>query len=187
MRRIRYQVACSLDGFIAGPAGEFDWIVPDPAFDFEAIFSQFDTLLMGRRTYEAVRPMISGLPGKRVVVVSSTLKQERHTDAVIVSGDVEARIRALREEDGLDIWLFGGGVLFSTLLELDLVDSVEPAIVPILLGGGVPFLPTPAVRRRLSLRQHRVYPSGIVLVEYDVVAPGQPDTSAAAGGARASV
>lgn len=50
MRRIRYQVACSLDGYIAGPKGEYDWIVPDPEIDFKALFDEFDTLLMGRRT-----------------------------------------------------------------------------------------------------------------------------------------
>jgi dihydrofolate reductase len=53
MRRIRYQVAASLDGFIAGPKGEFDWIIMDPAIDFEAFYKEFDTVLMGRRSFEA--------------------------------------------------------------------------------------------------------------------------------------
>ena len=53
MRRIRYAVAMSLDGFIAGPNGEADWIGIDPEIDFAAIWAQFDTGLMGRRTYEA--------------------------------------------------------------------------------------------------------------------------------------
>ena len=57
MRRVRYQVACSLDGYIAGPNDEFDWIIPEPSFDFEALHEQFDTLLMGRRTYEIVHAM----------------------------------------------------------------------------------------------------------------------------------
>ena len=52
MRRIRYGVAMTLDGFIAGPNGEADWIVMDPDFDFAAMMAQFDTYLMGRRTYE---------------------------------------------------------------------------------------------------------------------------------------
>ena len=68
-----------------------------------------------------------------------------------------------------DVWLFGGGELFRTLLEAGLVDTVEPAVVPVLLGGGVPMLPSPAARARLSLRGHRLYPtSGIVLLEYAV-------------------
>jgi len=54
MRRVRYQVACSLDGYIAGPGGESDWIVMDPEIDFEALYREFDTLVMERRTFEAL-------------------------------------------------------------------------------------------------------------------------------------
>ncbi|MFQ5528803.1 MAG: dihydrofolate reductase family protein [Gemmatimonadota bacterium] len=54
MRRVRYSVAASLDGFIAGPDGEFDWILMDPDIDFEALYGQFDTLLVGRRTFEGM-------------------------------------------------------------------------------------------------------------------------------------
>jgi len=169
MRRIRYQVACSLDGYIAGPDGEFDWIPEDPAIDFEALFAQFDTLLMGRRTYEAMRGSESWFRGKEVVVASRTLRPEEHPGVTVVAEDLAGAVNALRERPGKDIWLFGGGELFRGLLELGLVDTVEPAVVPILLGGGIPFLPAPAVRRRLALTGHRGYPSGIVLLEYEVL------------------
>src|SRR5690606_10682927 len=169
MRRIRYQVACSLDGYIAGPHGEFDWIPEDPAIDFEALFAQFDTLLMGRRTYEAMRGSESWVRGKEVVVASRTLRPEEHPGVTVVAEDLAGAVNALRERPGKDIWLFGGGELFRGLLELGLVDTVEPAVVPILLGGGIPFLPAPAVRRRLALTGHRGYPSGIVLLEYEVL------------------
>jgi hypothetical protein len=78
MRRIRYQVACSLDGYIAGPKDEFDWITPEPSFDFDALYAQFDTLLMGRRTYETVQSMGETFRGKRVIVASRSLRQEDH-------------------------------------------------------------------------------------------------------------
>jgi dihydrofolate reductase len=171
MRRIRYQVACSLDGYIAGPEDDFDWITPEPAFDFAALYAQFDTLLMGRRTYEVVRGGGQGFAGKEVIVASRTLRAEDHPGIEVVGDGLEARVRALRDEPGLDIWLYGGGALFATLLEAGLVDSVEPAIIPILLGGGVPFLPAPAARRRLKLTAHRAYPSGMTLLEY-AVEPG---------------
>jgi dihydrofolate reductase len=167
VRRVRYQVACSLDGFIAGPNGEIDWIPNDPDIDFASLLKQFDTLLMGRRTYETL-PSTEGLEGKRIVVFSRTLRPEEHP-GVTVARDLEAEVKRLRSEDGKDVWLFGGGELFRSLLELDCVDTVEPAIIPVILGGGVPMLPSPGVQRRLRLTGHRVYPkSGIVLLEYAV-------------------
>jgi dihydrofolate reductase len=168
MRRVRYQVACSLDGYIAGPDDDFGWILPEPTFDFEALSAQFDTLLMGRRTYEIVRAAGESFGGKRVVVASRTLRPERHLDVEVVREGLEEWIRSERDRQGLDIWLYGGGALFAQVLAWDLVDTVEPAVIPILLGGGVPFLPPPAVRRRLTLLSHRAYPSGMVLMEYAV-------------------
>jgi len=173
MRRIRYQVACSLDGFIAGPDDEFDWITPEPAFDFEALYAQFDTLLMGRRTWEIVRASGESFRGKEVIVASRSLEASDHPEIEVVGDDLEARVRRLRSEPGRDIWLYGGGELFSQLLQWDLVDTVEPAFIPVLLGGGVPFLPSPAVRRRLKLVRHQAYPGGMVLLEYEVLGQGR--------------
>lgn len=169
MRRIRYQVACSLDGYIAGPGGEYDWIVSDPELDFEAIFAEFDTALMGRRTYEATG---GDLQGMEVLVFSRTLRPEDHPGVTIVSDGVRDVLEELRARPGKDIWLFGGGDLFASLLALDCVDTIEPAIIPVVLGEGRPLLPAPAVRRSLRLTDSRVYTqSGIVLVRYDVVRP----------------
>jgi dihydrofolate reductase len=168
MRRIRYRVACSLDGYIADPNGGFDWIVSDPEIDFVALFEQFDTFLMGRRTYEMIPPGHTSLRDKAVIVVSKTLRQEEHPNVRIVADNLERQLRELPSQSGKDIWLFGGGELFRSVWNLGYVDSVETAIIPILLGGGLPLLPAPAVKRQLELRSHRVYGSGIVLLEYDV-------------------
>ncbi|NIP81758.1 MAG: dihydrofolate reductase [Gemmatimonadetes bacterium] len=170
-RRVRYQVAVSLDGYIAGPNGEVDWIVADPGIDFAALLEPFDTVLMGRRSWEETDAHPGMFPGMRVVVCSRTLRAEDHP-GVTVAGDAAAAVDALRSGPGKDIWLFGGGELFRSLLELDRVDTVEPAIVPVVLGGGRPLLPAPAVRRRLKLAGHQVYPSGIVLLRYDVAPRG---------------
>ena len=166
MRRIRYQVACSLDGYIAGPNGEYDWIVMDPEIDFQALVGEFDTLLMGRRTFE-----VTGVPfpGMKVVVYSRTLQQTGHPEVTIVSDNIEESIHELRAQPGKDIWLFGGGELFGSLLARGCVDTVEPAIIPVLLGGGRPLLPAPAVRRSLVLTGQKVYgKTGTVLLTYDV-------------------
>ncbi|MGE5681860.1 MAG: dihydrofolate reductase family protein [Bacillota bacterium] len=168
MRRVRYQVACSLDGYIAGPNDEFDWITPEPSFDFEALYAEFDTLLMGRRTFEIVRAMGENFRGKQVIVASRSLRSADYPDVEIVSEGLEARVRELRAQPGRDIWLYGGGGLFSQLLAWHLVDTVEPAVIPILLGGGVKLLPQCGTRRYLTLVGHRAYPSGMILLEYEV-------------------
>ena len=112
MRRIRYSVAASLDGYIAGPQGDYDWIPMDPDIDFRAMFDQFDTLLIGRRTWEMmVNSGQAEMPGMKSFVFSTTLRQEDHPGATVVAEDVEATVNALRAESGKDIWLFGGGGL----------------------------------------------------------------------------
>jgi dihydrofolate reductase len=160
----------SLDGYIAGPDGDIDWIVMDPDIDFDALFAEFDTAVMGRKTFLATQQGGGGaVPGLAVVVYSRTLDPADHPGVSVVSGDPAESVRSLKERAGKDIWLFGGGELFRVLLDAGLVDTVEPAVVPVLLGGGVPMLPRPAARTRLSLTAHRRFPkSGILLLEYAV-------------------
>lgn len=171
MRRVRYQVACSLDGYIAGPQGESDWIVMDPEIDFSALFDQFDTLLMGRRTFEtlAAQGQSGGMPGLSTFVFSASLRQSDHPHVTIVQDHPEQTVAELKGQVGKDIWLFGGGALLRSFLERGLVDTVEPAIIPVLLGGGIPFLATPAPTTPLTLTGHRLYQkSGIIVLEYAV-------------------
>jgi dihydrofolate reductase len=170
VRSVCYSVASSLDGCIAGPHDEFDWIEVDPEIDFGALFRRFDTVLMGRKSYEAARRQGSGvMPGLTAYVFSNTLRQEDCVDAKLANDPGET-VRALKNQPGKDIWLFGGGSLFNSLLGMGLVDEVQVAIVPVLLGGGRPLLEAPAERNPLLLRKHTLYPkTGTVLLDYDVV------------------
>jgi dihydrofolate reductase len=87
-----------------------------------------------------------------------------------VSGDAEEVVAGLRGRPGKDIALFGGGELFRSLLAAGLVDQVHFNVVPVLLGGGIPLLPSPADRAKLKLKTHRVYEkTGTVGLEYDIV------------------
>ena len=170
MRRLRYQVATSLDGYIAGPNGEIDWIVHDPDINFSELFGTFDTAVMGRKTFAAMLAHgAGGMPGLDVVVYSNTLRPTDYPDVTVINSDPVTHVRSLKAKAGKDIWLFGGGALFRTLLQAGVVDTVEPAIIPVLLGSGVPMLPAPYLKATLVLTKQRAYEkSGTVLLEYSI-------------------
>lgn len=170
MRKIRYLVAISLDGFIAGPDGQADWIGIDPEVDFKAIWSQFDTLLMGRLTYAAAKKRLGekAFAGVRNIVFSRTLKQSDHLGVTVFSDPDADWVRALKAQSGKDIWLMGGGELFRSFLDSGYVDSVEVSVIPVLLGSGIPLLPRAYDPAKLTLLTHKVYRSGRVSLAYRV-------------------
>ena len=170
MRKIRYAVAMSLDGYIAGPNGEADWIVRDPEVNFGELWAQFDTLLMGRRTYDAAIARVGkgAIQGMKTVVVSRTLRPSDHPKITIIPELNRDQLQALRAQSGKDIWLFGGGDLFRVLLEMRQVDTVEVSVMPVLLGNGVALLPPPAQQAKLKLSGQKIYRSGIVSLVYEV-------------------
>jgi dihydrofolate reductase len=170
MKRVRYSVAMSLDGYLAGPSGEIDWITEDPDVDFVALAAQFDTMVMGRKTYEFARAHGASvrMPGIDPYVFSRTLQQGQCPDAT-VSDDVRGTVSSLKRKEGKDIWLFGGGSLFHSLLDLGLVDTVEVTVIPVLLGKGVPLLPERDARTALRFVRHRLYSrTGRMSLEYEV-------------------
>jgi dihydrofolate reductase len=169
-RRLRYQVAVSLDGFIAGANGEYDWIVMDPAIDFAALYKEFDTAVMGRKTYQMMTAQggNGAMPGLEVVVFSRTLPAATHRGVRIYNDDPRDVVATLKAKPGRDIWLFGGGSLFRSLLGARLVDTVEVAVMPALLGAGIPLLPSGG-STTLVLADQRILPkSGIVMLAYSV-------------------
>ena len=140
MRLVRYGGAMSLDGYIAGSNGEYDWIMMDPDIDFAGMMAQFDTFLIGRKTFEVMTRMgnaAKSTPGNQNIVFSRTLKVSDYPH-VTVSADAEGVVADLRAKPGKDIALFGGSELFRSLLAAGLVDRVELSLIPVLLGGGMP-------------------------------------------------
>jgi dihydrofolate reductase len=170
MRELRYSVAASLDGYIAGPHGEFDWIPIDPDIDFAALYASFSAIVMGRKSYD-VFAATGGNPGPALPTwVYSRSLEEGERQGITFVRDAVPHVQTLKRADGKPIWLWGGGELFRALAAAGLVDGVDVAILPIVLGGGLQLMPPPARRLPLRLRQHRVYPkTGTLFVEYDIV------------------
>ena len=168
MRRVRYSVAATLDGFIADPHGGYDWIIMDDAIDFAAMYAEFDTFVMGRKTWEVTAPTEFGdmFGDKEVIVFSRTLKSAR-PGVTIVSTSPADTVRELKQKAGKDIWLFGGASMFRTLADAGLVDTVEVAIMPVLLSEGIPLI-TPGARvTGMRLDKCETLPkSGIVMLSY---------------------
>lgn len=168
MRRIRYCVASSLDGFIAGPNEEFDWIEMDPSVDFQTFFKQFDSVLMGKETYQFTQQGPGAvMPGMKTYVCSRSLKVEDHPE-VTIARDAVTLAEQLKSEEGKDIWLFGGGLLFRSLLDAKLVDTIELGVMPIALGSGIPLLAPGDRSPKLQLTESKTLSGGALSLTYDV-------------------
>jgi dihydrofolate reductase len=173
MRRLRYSVAATLDGFIADPNGGYDWIVMDEDIDFVSTFAEFDTFVMGRKTWDVsataeVGGMGDMFSGKEVIVFSRTLKSAR-PGVTIADADPAETVRALKQKPGKDIWLFGGGSMFRTLADAGLVDTVEVALMPVLLSQGVPLIASGTRITGMKLDKCETLPkSGIVMLSYTI-------------------
>ena len=171
MRTLRYSVASSLDGFIAGPNGEYDWIPIDPEIDFEAMYAGFGGLVMGRKSYD-VFVATGGAPGPALptYVYSRTLP-EGERDGVTFVRDAVSHVRSLKAaSDGKPLWLWGGGNLCRELAAAGLLDGIDVAVIPVVLGNGLPMMATPGPQLSLKLRTQRLYAqTGTLFLQYDVV------------------
>lgn len=170
MRTVAYGGAMSLDGFIAGPNGEYDWIVMDPSIDFNALYKEFDTVVMGRKTYEmaAAQGGHGAMPGLEVVAFSQTLPPATYPGVRVSNEDPRHVVAELKKKTGRDIWLFGGGTLLRSLLDAGLVDTVEVAVMPVILGSGIPLV-QPGSSTKLVLSDQKTLPAtGIVVLSYAV-------------------
>jgi len=170
MRKVILGLAVSLDGYIEGPNGEYDWCFTDQDYGMTEFFKRIDTLFVGRKTYEmalADDGQKTWLPKMTEYVFSTTLTGFK-SDRKLISGDIESQVRKIKSLPGKDIWLFGGAELSNTLMNMGLIDEVWLSIHPIVLGAGKPLFSTLKERKWMTLVDSKIYDTGLVSLRYSL-------------------
>ena len=169
MRKVILNLAITLDGFIEGPNGEYDWCLTDQDYGMSAFYKRIDSLFIGRKSYDLTLSMgdeaMPDFPKLTEYVFSTTLKEVK-PGAILINGDIEAEVNRIKNEPGKDIWLFGGANLTASLLNLGLIDEIGLAVHPIILGSGKPLFSNIKGRIPLKLIDTKTYSSGLVYLTY---------------------
>ncbi len=168
MRKIILGVAVSLDGFIEGPNGEYDWCFNDQDYGLKQFGKSIDAIFMGRKSYELTKTMGGSNPwkGTQTYVFSNTLEPRANPKVVVVSGDIARAVKRIKEEPGKNIWLFGGAQLTTAFINANLVDELWLAVHPILLGTGKPLFQNISGRKKLKLTKSKIYDTGLASMTY---------------------
>ncbi len=166
MRKLILNLAVTLDGFIAGPNGEYDWCLTDADYGMTEFLKSIDATLMGGKSYRLVVEYGAPYPEFTNYVFTRTEKETSFKNVVFVSGNIPTLVNALKEESGKNIWLFGGGEIIHPALEENLIDEMILSVHPIILGGGVPLFKSISERKFFQLADTIAYPSGLVQLIY---------------------
>ena len=170
MRPVVYFVACSLDGFIAGPNGEIDWLFTDGDFGYADFYKTVDTLVMGRKTLETALSFGAyPYPGKRAVVFSRKQTDCDVPEVELTSDDPAAVLNRLTGGPGEKIWLVGGAELAHTCLRQKLVDELILSVHPVTLGNGIPLFPSDQTRTGWHLDHTRTFERGLLQLTYSKI------------------
>jgi dihydrofolate reductase len=169
MRKVILGLAVSLDSFIEGPNGEYDWCFTDQDYGLNEFYKRVDSVFIGRKSYEMSYGSEDGggfgLPKLKEYVFSNTLKEVKE-GTILVSGDIKGAVESIKQEEGKDIWLFGGGSLTASLMNLGLIDEFWLSVHPIVLGEGKPLFQGIYGRVPLKLIETKVYETGLVSLKY---------------------
>lgn len=170
MRKIILGVAISLDGLIEGPKGEYDWCLTDQDYGMTEFTQRIDAIFYGRKSYELVLDLertgnSNPFASIKSYVFSNTVKKP-FEGTELVSGNVVEKVNAIRQQPGKDIWLWGGASLTTSFLNAGLIDEMNLAVHPVVLGAGKPLFRNLNGRNHFTLKSSETYSSGLVMLTY---------------------
>ncbi len=173
MRKVTFSVANSLDNYIARKDGAVDWILSgeEATSAMTEFWKTIDAVVIGRKTYEPVLKSgapIPTYPGVKNYVLSRTLKDSPDKNVEIIGVDVTNFVRKLKEEEGKDIFVMGGGLLAKPLFEANLIDEIGVNIHPMLLGSGIPLFHEISHQVDLELIKSQEFKNGCISISYRV-------------------
>ena len=174
MRKVTFGGANSLDNYLARPDHRVDWLKwgKEATAVTSAFWKTIDTVVMGRKTYEAARRGGGGgYPGVKNYVFSRTLAESEGGEVTLVRSDAAEFVRALKRQEGKGICVMGGGELARSLLEAGLIDEIGFNIHPVLIGAGIPLFHPMRRQIDLELKECRAFENGCVYVLYRVKHP----------------
>lgn len=174
MRKLKYHVACTVDGFIAHKDHTVDGFVAEGehATEYlESLKSAYDVVLMGRRTYEFgfQYGVTNPYPYLKQYVLSRSMEKSPDENVELVSDNVIDFVRTLKKETGKDIYLCGGADLASRLMAENLIDEIILKLNPVLFGSGLPLFSEAINQTSLELLGSKVYENSVILLTYRVV------------------
>ena len=165
MRKLRLYIATSLDGFIAGPNGELDWLEVggESDYGYAEFYASVDATIMGNSTYQVALSVPSfPYPEKTNYVFTRGTPPANTPHVRFVSGDIAAAVRALKEQPGRDIWLVGGGQVNTVMLNAGLIDDAIVTMFPTVLGSGIPLFAPGADRTLFKTVGCQAYETGLI-------------------------
>jgi len=165
MRKLKLYIATSLDGYIAGPKGELDWLPTggDLDYGYTQFYESVDTTLMGNSTYPVTLTVPEfPYPDKTNYVFTRSIPPPDTSYVQFISGDIASFVLSLKKKPGKDIWLVGGGQVNTVMLNEDLIDSMILTIFPLVLGEGIPLFAPGARRSSFITVGCETYETGVI-------------------------
>ena len=174
MPKVILFIATSLDGYIAGPAGEIDWLFHDADYGYTPFFESVEVLVMGRKTYELALSFGEWPYGDKPAYVFTRQAPPDDPRVSFVAGDAVGLIAGLRARAAKNIWLVGGEALVATFLQAGLIDEFVISVHPLLLGAGIPLFAPGAPKLELRLAGVTPFASGLVQLRYTTETGSKP-------------